>query len=109
MTILNPCAALGVRCRLVSLAVAVQAGLFVAVGPDAVVRARYPDATHINVMGQAVLPGLIDSHAHLLGLGLVRQTADLVGATSLDDIRARLEYATSCDTPPAACLAGQPE
>jgi len=74
-------------------AFAVRDGLFVAVGSDAAVSAQFPEARRVNLLGQTVLPGLIDSHVHLLGLGLMRQTANLVGATSLDEIRQRIEYA----------------
>jgi predicted amidohydrolase YtcJ len=80
---------------LVRSAVAVQDGLVVAIGTSEGVLAQYPDARAINLLGQTVLPGLIDAHAHLLGLGLVRQTANLVGATSVADVRARLECVVS--------------
>ena len=74
-------------------AFAVRDNLFVAVGSDAAVLAQFPEARRVNLLGQTVLPGLIDSHVHLLGLGVMRQTANLVGATSLDEIRQRIEYA----------------
>ena len=72
---------------------AVADGIVVATGTNADVRAQFPGAREVNLLGQTVIPGLIDAHVHLLGLGLVRQTSSLVGAGSLSELRARLEYA----------------
>jgi len=44
----------------------------------------------VDLKGATVVPGLVDSHAHLLGLGLAHQAADLVGATSIAEVRRRL-------------------
>ncbi len=40
--------------------------------------------------GRVVIPGIIDSHVHLMQLGLAQLSLDLTGATSLDDALARL-------------------
>jgi hypothetical protein len=44
--------------------------------------------------GMTVLPGLIDAHAHVTGLGFAKSTVDLVGAQSLDAATKRIaDYA----------------
>ena len=40
--------------------------------------------------GRTMLPGLIDAHGHLLGLGFSAMQLDLVGTSSLDDLKQRL-------------------
>jgi hypothetical protein len=40
---------------------------------------------YVDLQGRAVVPGFIDSHAHVMGLGLSKLTLDLSGATSLDE------------------------
>lgn len=47
----------------------------------------------INVIrgnGRVVLPGLIDAHGHILGLGQTRQRVDLVGTRSVQDAQDRI-------------------
>jgi len=46
-------------------AVAIEAGRIVAVGPAADLQARYEPADRIDVRGQVVLPGLINTHTHV--------------------------------------------
>ena len=71
-------------------AFAVADGRFVAVGTEAEVRAAYPDWPRLDLGGAAVVPGLIDAHAHLLGLGQALLQADLVGAASTAEVVERL-------------------
>ena len=52
-------------------AVAIAGDRIVAVGPTAEVEAAHPAATVIEAKGRAILPGLIDGHAHA-GHGLVK-------------------------------------
>jgi predicted amidohydrolase YtcJ len=40
---------------------------------------------YVDLQGRAVVPGFIDSHAHVMGLGLSKLTLDLSGAASLDE------------------------
>ncbi|TDK27478.1 amidohydrolase [Luteimonas aestuarii] len=70
-----------------------SAGRVVAVGPADELSARYPEATAIDVGDATVVPGLIDAHAHIVGLGLALTQADLSGARSKAEIVERLrEY-----------------
>jgi predicted amidohydrolase YtcJ len=70
-------------------------GRVVATGDESLLE-RYPDATRIDGGGRAVLPGLIDAHAHVYGYGLLKTTLDLAGTPSVDDAVARIAaYAAS--------------
>jgi putative selenium metabolism protein SsnA len=46
-------------------AVAVEAGLIIAVGEEAALRARYPTAELLDARGGLVMPGLINTHHHI--------------------------------------------
>jgi len=48
-------------------------------------------ATTIDAQGRTLLPGLIDAHGHVLGLGFAALQLDLVGTSSLDDLKQRLK------------------
>src|SRR5690606_22668228 len=51
----------------------------------------YPDAERIDAGEATVIPGLIDAHAHLMGLGYALMQADLVGASDKTEVVARLK------------------
>src|ERR1044072_7543071 len=40
--------------------------------------------------GKTLLPGLIDAHGHVMGLGFAALQLDLVGTASVEDLRERL-------------------
>ena len=71
-------------------AFAVENGRFVAVGTEAEMEAAYPGWPRLDLGGAAVVPGLIDAHAHLLGLGQALLQADLVGTASKAEVVSRL-------------------
>nr|WP_223827330.1 amidohydrolase [Undibacterium oligocarboniphilum] len=54
-----------------------------AVGHARALRKQFPAASHIDLQGKTVLPGLIDAHGHIMGLGIsalqlaLRSTEDL--------------------------------
>lgn len=81
-------------------------GRLVAVGSSDDVRAKYPAAETIDLGGHAVIPGLIDAHGHVMGLGLARLNADLVGAASRAEIVERLR-ARAADLPEGVWLQGR--
>lgn len=70
---------------------AVRGDRILMVGADARLLAAYPDALHVDAGGRAVVPGLIDAHAHLMGRGVSLLQADLVGTTSKSDVIQRLK------------------
>jgi predicted amidohydrolase YtcJ len=69
-------------------------GRILAVGRAADVAAKAPAAKHVDMHGQTVLPGLIDAHGHVFGLGGVLTQLDMSGTTSLADaLKAVAAYA----------------
>ena len=66
-------------------------GTFAAVGSAKTLADQYDADSTVNLGGQPVYPGFYDPHAHFLGLGQVLGQADLVGATSYDEVIERLK------------------
>ncbi len=72
-----------------------DAGRVVATGDEQLL-SSYPDATQLDGEGRTVLPGLTDAHAHVLGLGLLKSSLDLIGSPSVEQALAMIrEYAAS--------------
>ncbi len=83
-------------------ALAARDGRIVYVGDDAGALALRGEGTRvIDLSGAAVLPGLIDAHAHFLGLGKTLQNLDLVGTTSVDEVADRVRAACERAAPGA--------
>ena len=61
---------------------------------ERVIKSQHPRVKRydrlINGEGKTLLPGLIDAHGHVLGLGFAALQLDLVGTTSLADLQQRL-------------------
>jgi predicted amidohydrolase YtcJ len=74
----------------------------VAVGTRAELERETVDVRH-DWRETTVVAGLTDAHAHLLGLGQTRETVDLRGATSVDEILARLR----ASAPPTGWILGR--
>lgn len=73
--------------KTVAEAVAVKQGVIMAVGPEADIMKLAGPSTTIHRLKEAViLPGLIDSHCHLLGLGLGLERMDLTGTSSFAEV-----------------------
>ncbi|MCY7355834.1 MAG: amidohydrolase [Lysobacter sp.] len=68
-----------------------DSGRILAVGDIKTLAARYPDATRIDAPKATVVPGLIDAHGHVMGLGYALMRADLVGSKDKADVIARLQ------------------
>ena len=60
------------------------------VGNAEPMREMFPDAKQIDLQGKTIIPGLIDSHAHLAGLALSLAQAQLQGTTSKEDVIRKL-------------------
>jgi predicted amidohydrolase YtcJ len=64
----------------------VRAGKIEAVGSLESLGARFPDATRHDLAGRVVIPGVIDSHAHVHELGHDRRKADLTGVVTVQEM-----------------------
>ncbi|MDQ7039945.1 MAG: amidohydrolase [Rhodothermus sp.] len=87
-------------------AMAIRGDRILMVGTTAQLAAAYPEAPRIDLKGLAVVPGFIDAHAHLMGLGLSRLRADLTGTRSIEEILERLQ-AFARQLPEEAWLLGR--
>jgi predicted amidohydrolase YtcJ len=84
-------------------------GRIIAVGTAADVAARAPRAKHVDIGGRTVLPGLIDAHGHVFGLGEMLIQLDLADTTSLQQAqKAIADYARAqANGPKGAWLRGR--
>ncbi|TQM17664.1 hypothetical protein FB548_1049 [Pseudoxanthomonas sp. 3HH-4] len=80
-------------------------GRVLAVGDAKALLARYPDAKRIDATGKTVIPGLIDAHGHVMGLGYALMRVDLVDARDKAEVIVRLR-AYEKQLPPNAWLLG---
>jgi predicted amidohydrolase YtcJ len=88
-------------------ALAVRGGRVLFVGSDAEARVLAGPSTQvIDLHGATVVPGIVDAHAHLLGLGNKLARVDLVGAKSYDEVVSRVK-AWSKDVKPGAWIQGR--
>jgi predicted amidohydrolase YtcJ len=72
-------------------ALAVKDGKFLFAGSEREVMAlRAPSTKVVDAGGHTVIPGMVDAHAHLLGLGEALQQVDLTGTRSYDEVVARV-------------------
>jgi len=72
-------------------ALAVRGGRVAFAGSDAEVRALgWRGARVIDLAGRTVIPGMVDAHAHLLGLGTSLRTVNLAGSKSYEEAIARV-------------------
>jgi predicted amidohydrolase YtcJ len=77
-------------------AMAVRDGLVVWLGSDEVGRGQFPGADEVDLGGDFVAPGFVDSHIHLSATGLTLSGLDLRDATSLAHcVRLVAEYAAA--------------
>lgn len=80
-------------------AMLVTDGKIVALGEVAALMQQAPNAQKLDLEGQTVLPGFIDSHVHVRELGMDATKADLVGVRSVEDIVARIKQHAPNPTP----------
>jgi predicted amidohydrolase YtcJ len=72
-------------------AMAVGGGVVRAIGDEATVRAFIgPKTRVVDLGGQTLLPGLIDSHGHMLSLGTRLSDVDVTGTTSYEQVIAKV-------------------
>jgi predicted amidohydrolase YtcJ len=72
-------------------AMAVRGGRVVFVGSTrGALTTRGPQTRILDAGGAAIIPGIADAHAHLLGLGMGLRSVNLQGTKSYDDVIARV-------------------
>jgi hypothetical protein len=49
-----------------------------------------PNTARLDVQGKTVIPGMVDAHVHLTGLGQALRIVDLTGTASYDEVVARV-------------------
>lgn len=72
-------------------AFAVRGGRIMFAGSDREVRSLAgPGTKVVDVLGATVIPGMVDAHAHLLGLGTSLANVNLAGSESYDEVISRV-------------------
>lgn len=71
-------------------ALVVKDGKILEIGLKPELELKYKIKETYDAKGNTMVPGLIDAHAHLYGLGLGLQQVDLVGTTSFDEVLERI-------------------
>jgi predicted amidohydrolase YtcJ len=66
--------------------VVVESGKIIFVGDAAEAGRAYPSAKTVDLKGATVLPGLVDAHGHIYGLGQSLDTVRLNGSSSVDEV-----------------------
>jgi predicted amidohydrolase YtcJ len=88
-------------------ALAVRGGRVLFVGSDVEARALAKASTSvIDLHGATVLPGFVDAHAHLLGLGNMLRRVNVAGSTSYDEVIERVKT-WSKDVKPGEWIVGR--
>lgn len=88
-------------------ALAVRGGRVLFVGSDVEARTLATASTSvIDLHGATVLPGFVDAHAHLLGLGNMLRRVNVAGSTSYDEVIDRVK-AWSKDVKPGEWILGR--
>lgn len=88
-------------------AIAIDGDKILAVGSNEEIRALAGEDTRvISLDGQLVLPGFIDGHAHLTGLGVSKMQLDLTKAKSWSDIERQVAEAVK-HTPKGQWILGR--
>src|SRR5690554_603227 len=64
----------------------VRYGKIIEVGDSEMLEAKYKAKEVYDAGGKTIVPGLIDAHAHLYGLGLYMQSVDLTGTKSFEEM-----------------------
>lgn len=81
-------------------------GRILALGTSEAMRAEFPGGTLLDVGSSTVVPGLIDAHGHVAGLGLNAMRVDLAGTTSKKEALRRLRD-FAADLPEGTWLLGR--
>tara|TARA_R110002110_G_scaffold412299_1_gene638096 strand:- start:722 stop:2368 length:1647 start_codon:yes stop_codon:yes gene_type:complete len=83
-----------------------EQGRIVFLGASDELNASHPELRSVDAQGKTILPGLIDAHGHVMGLGFAKMQADLTAAESLQETIATLE-AHAATLPKGVWLTGR--
>lgn len=72
-------------------AFAVKEGFITAVGTNEEIREAYPLAEEKDLGGKDVMPGIIESHGHMLNLGRIEMRVDLQGVNDPQEVIQKLK------------------
>lgn len=72
-------------------AMAIRDGRVIAIGDSSELKGLYAYAQVIDMLGAAVIPGLIDAHGHVLGLGFRAIQVNLEGTRSVGEALERIK------------------
>ena len=67
-------------------AMAVGSGKVIAVGSSEEIEGRYPDVKSIDLQGKTVMPGIVESHGHLLSLGQSLLELNVAGIETPEEV-----------------------
>ncbi|MDR9364850.1 MAG: amidohydrolase [Balneolaceae bacterium] len=87
-------------------ALAVVDGKILATGTNEEILDAYSDFAQFNGNGNTLLPGLIDAHAHVMGLGIQELDVNVAGIESLDETLQDIE-AFAADHPDREWITGR--
>jgi len=88
-------------------AIAIKDGRILALGSDAaIVELAGPGTRRIDLGGRLAIPGIIDTHNHMISMGTVLNEVQLYAARSIDEIKA-LVAARVASSPPGAWILGR--
>jgi predicted amidohydrolase YtcJ len=88
-------------------AVAIRDGKFIAVGGEADIQSwSGPETVMIDAGGKTIVPGLIDTHAHVEAAGLLKYTVSFDGVTSIPEVQERVS-AMAARTPAGEWIRGR--
>jgi hypothetical protein len=80
-------------------AFAVKEGFIIAVGTNAEMQEAYPLAEEVDLDGKDVMPGIIESHGHMLNLGRSEMRVDLQGVNDPREVVQKLRERVAETTP----------
>jgi len=88
-------------------AMAIREGRIVATGTSAEIEAMIgPETEVLRLTGRTVVPGFIEGHGHLLGIGHAKMNLELMGVPTWDDIIAMVEEAAA-EAEPGSWILGR--
>jgi predicted amidohydrolase YtcJ len=86
-------------------AFALEEGFIIAVGTNAEMREAYPLAEEVDLGGKDVMPGIIESHGHMLSLGRSEMRVDLQGVNDPREVVQKLRERVA-ETAPGEWIEG---